>query len=160
LRLHEIYNLDLQASLVVLSACQTGVGKEVRGEGMIGITHGFMYAGVPQVVVSLWKVDDRSTAELMKRFYHQLLEEGQFTDEALQKAQISMLRDPQWSHPRHWSGFIFQGDFRVKPNGDIEAEDVGEAGTATRAKSDMPPPKVAPDDPPMGPRPPGGDRRE
>lgn len=149
LRLHEIYNLDLPANLVVLSACQTGVGKEVRGEGMMGITRGFMHAGARQVVVSLWKVDDRSTAELMKRFYHQILEEGQYTAKALQKAQISMLRDPQWSHPRHWSGFIFQGDFRVKPNGDIEEEDVGEAGTAVKAKNDMPPPKVADDDPPL-----------
>jgi CHAT domain-containing protein len=69
LRLNEIYNLHLNADLVVLSACQTGLGKEVRGEGLMGLVRGFMYAGSPRVVASLWQVDDAATAELMKRFY-------------------------------------------------------------------------------------------
>ena len=73
LRLQDIYNLKLSAELVVLSACQTGLGKEIKGEGLIGLTRGFMYAGAPRVVASLWKVDDRATSELMKRFYQGML---------------------------------------------------------------------------------------
>ena len=69
LRLHEIYNLRLPVDLVVLSACQTALGREIRGEGLVGLTRGFMYAGAARVVASLWQVDDESTAELMKRFY-------------------------------------------------------------------------------------------
>ena len=151
LRLRDIYNLDIGARLVVLSACQTGVGKEIRGEGLQGITRGFMSAGVPQLVVSLWKVDDRSTAELMKRFYHQLLEEGNPPMAALRKAQLSMLRDPFWRQPRHWAGFIFQGDFQLKPDGDIEEPET--AVVVKKASSDLPPPKMAPD-PPKKPLPP------
>jgi CHAT domain-containing protein len=69
LRLHEIFNLHLEADLVVLSACQTALGKEIQGEGLIGLTRGFMYAGAPRVVASLWRVDDRATANLMRLFY-------------------------------------------------------------------------------------------
>ena len=69
LRMHEIYNLRLPADLVVLSACQTALGREIRGEGLVGLTRGFMYAGARSVVASLWQVDDESTAELMKLFY-------------------------------------------------------------------------------------------
>ena len=75
LRLYDICNLKLRADLVVLSACQTALGKEVKGEGLVGLTRGFMYAGAPRVVASLWQVDDRATAELMRRFYHGMLEE-------------------------------------------------------------------------------------
>jgi len=77
LRLRDIYNLNLPADLVVLSACETGLGKDVRGEGLIGLTRGFMYAGAPRVVVSLWSVNDRATAELMKRFYRAMLVDKQ-----------------------------------------------------------------------------------
>jgi len=157
LRLHEIYNLGLDAGLVVLSACETGAGKDVRGEGLLGITRGFMYAGVPQLVVSLWKVDDRSTAELMKRFYHQLLEKGHPPAEALRQAQLSMLAEPDWSAPRNWAGFIFQGDFAGKREGGVEAQDSGGVVLVKKAGSDLPPPKVAPDKPrkkPAPPRPP------
>jgi CHAT domain-containing protein len=75
LRLHEIYSLRLNADLVVLSACQTGLGKEVRGEGLIGLVRGFMYAGAPRVMASMWEVDDAATTELMKRFYKGVLQE-------------------------------------------------------------------------------------
>lgn len=157
LRLHEIYNLSLNADLVVLSACQTGAGKELRGEGLMGITRGFMYAGAPRVVVSLWKVDDRSTAELMKRFYHYFLEEGQPPAAALRSAQLSMLRDPEWSEPWHWGGFIYQGDYRARRDGGVEEEHAGGSGSARKANSDMPPPHVPPDRPPVRkPRPPQG----
>jgi CHAT domain-containing protein len=154
LRLHEIYNLGLDAGLVVLSACETGAGKDVRGEGLLGITRGFMYAGVPQLVVSLWKVEDRSTAELMKRFYHQLLEKGHPPAEALRQAQLSMLGEPEWSAPRNWAGFIFQGDFASKQEGGVEAQDSGGVILVKKATSDLPPPKVAPDKPKKKPAPP------
>ncbi|HSS78240.1 MAG TPA: CHAT domain-containing tetratricopeptide repeat protein, partial [Thermoanaerobaculia bacterium] len=165
LRLHEIYNLDLRAGLVVLSACETGSGMEVRGEGLQGITRGFLSAGVPQLVVSLWKVDDRSTAELMKRFYYQLLEKGRPAAEALRQAQLSMIAEPAWHQPRNWAGFIFLGDFgRKVDGGSLEATDSGGVIVVKKAGSDLPPPKVAPDRPrrkpaaPSSPRPPESQR--
>src|SRR6185295_13830918 len=89
LRLNEIYNLKLGADLVVLSACQTALGKEIRGEGLVGLTRGFMYAGAPRVVASLWNVNDRATAELMRRFYRAMLSEGMRPAAALRAAQLS-----------------------------------------------------------------------
>ncbi len=158
LRLHEVYNLDLGAGLVVLSACDTGAGKEVRGEGLMGITSGFLAAGVPQLVVSLWEVGDRSTAELMKRFYYQLLEGGHPSAEALRQAQLSMLAEPAWSQPRQWAGFVFLGDYgRRLDGGTIEETDSGGVVVVKKAGSDMPPPKVGPDHrrkKPAGPPPP------
>jgi CHAT domain-containing protein/tetratricopeptide (TPR) repeat protein len=155
LRLHEIYNLDLRAGLVVLSACETGAGKEVRGEGLLGLTRAFLSAGVPQLVVSLWKVDDRSTAELMKRFYFQLLEKGRPPADALRQAQLSMLAEPEWSQARNWAGFVFLGDFgRKLDGGSLEATDSGGVTIAKKAGTDLPPPKVAADRPrkkPAGP---------
>ena len=88
LRLYEIYNLKLKAELVVLSACQTALGKEVKGEGLVGLTRGFMYAGVPRVIASLWRIDDRASAELMKRFYQLMLGKGMAPAAALRAAQI------------------------------------------------------------------------
>lgn len=145
LRLHEIYNLDLGAGLVVLSACETGAGKEVRGEGLEGLTRGFLAAGVPQLVVSLWDVGDRSTAELMKRFYYQLLEKGRPPAEALRQAQLSMLAEPAWSQPRQWAGFVFLGDFGRRLDGSVETTDSGGVVESKKAGSDLPPPKVGPD---------------
>jgi CHAT domain-containing protein/Tfp pilus assembly protein PilF len=112
LRFHEIYNLKLNADLVVLSACQTALGKEVRGEGLIGLTRGFMYAGAPRVVASLWRVDDRATAELMKRFYQGMLKEGLRPAAALRAAQVSMLKEKRWSAPHYWAAFTIQGEWR------------------------------------------------
>jgi CHAT domain-containing protein len=112
LRLHEIYNLKLNADLVVLSACQTALGKEVRGEGLMGLTRGFMYAGAPRVVASLWRVDDRATAELMKRFYRGMLKDGLPAAAALRAAQVSMLKEIRWSAPYYWAAFTLQGDWR------------------------------------------------
>jgi CHAT domain-containing protein len=76
-RLLDIYNLDLASNLVVLSGCRTALGKNLRGEGLVGLTRGFMYAGAARVIASLWKVDDEATSELMKRFYKAMLREGQ-----------------------------------------------------------------------------------
>jgi CHAT domain-containing protein/uncharacterized protein HemY len=145
LPLHRIYDLDLDAGLVVLSACDSGSGPDLRGEGLLGITRGFLYAGATQLVVSLWKVDDRSTAELMKRFYHQLFEVGLRPAEALQKAQASMHDDPEWSAPWHWAGFVYLGDYERRLNGGLEAQDSGGVTVVKKPGSDLPPPWVAPD---------------
>ena len=113
LRLHDIYNLRLPADLIVLSACQTGLGKDIKGEGLIGLTRGFMAAGVARVLASLWKVDDASTAELMKRFYQGMLEEQHLSPAAaLRAAQISMWKQERWRSPYYWAAFILQGEWR------------------------------------------------
>lgn len=112
LRLYEIYNLKLGADLVVLSACQTAVGEEIRGEGLIGLTRGFMYAGAPRVVATLWQVDDRATSELMKRFYQKMLGEGLRPAAALKAAQVSMQTDSRWSSPHFWAAFTLQGEWK------------------------------------------------
>ena len=112
LRLNEIYDLRLNADLVVLSACQTGLGKDVRGEGLIGLTRGFMYAGAPRVVASLWQVDDAATAELMKRFYRGVLHEKLPPAAALRAAQIEMFKKRQWQSPYFWAAFVLHGEWR------------------------------------------------
>jgi CHAT domain-containing protein len=112
LRAHEVYNLKLSAELVTLSACETGLGKAVWGEGLLGLTRGFMYAGAPRVLVSLWSVNDHATAELMARFYRKLLAEGLPPAAALRAAQIEMWKQPRWSAPFYWAGFTLQGEWR------------------------------------------------
>jgi CHAT domain-containing protein len=112
LRLKEIYDLRLNADLVVLSACQTGLGKDIRGEGLIGLTRGFMYAGTPRVVASLWQVDDAATAALMKRFYRGVLQEQLPPAAALRAAQLEMLRKNQWQSPYYWGAFVLQGEWK------------------------------------------------
>lgn len=109
LRAGEIYQLDLPAELVVLSACRTALGPEARGEGLIGLTRGFMYAGARQVVVSLWNVDDRATTELMQIFYHGLLGQRLPPAAALRAAQVALWRSKRWSPPYYWAGFVLQG---------------------------------------------------
>ncbi len=112
LRLHEVFNLKLNADLVVLSACETGLGKEIKGEGLIGLTRGFMYAGVPRVVASLWNVDDLATAELMKLFYRGMLKDGLRPAAALRSAQRELARQPRWAAPYFWAGFVLQGEWK------------------------------------------------
>jgi CHAT domain-containing protein/tetratricopeptide (TPR) repeat protein len=112
LQLHEIYNLNLVADLVVLSACETGLGKDVTGEGVVGLTRGFMYAGSPRVVVSLWNVNDLATAELMQRFYRGMLTDKLTASQALQAAQASMLKEQRWSSPYYWGAFVLYGDWK------------------------------------------------
>jgi CHAT domain-containing protein len=112
LRMHEIYNLQLPAELIVLSACQTALGKQIRGEGLVGLTRGFMYAGAERVVASLWQVDDLATAELMKRFYRAMLKDGMRPAQALRAAQLDMLKQPRWSSPYFWAAFTIQGEWR------------------------------------------------
>jgi len=112
LRLHEVYNLNLPAELVVLSACQTGLGKDVKGEGIVGLTRGFMYAGAARVVASLWQVDDSATAELMKRFYAKMLGHGLRPAAALRDAQVEMWRQKLRQSPYYWAGFVLQGEWK------------------------------------------------
>jgi CHAT domain-containing protein/uncharacterized protein HemY len=112
LRSHDIYNLKLPAELVVLSACETGLGKDVTGEGLEGLTRGFMYAGARRVIVSLWNVNDKATAALMQRLYAGMLRSGKTPAEALRAAQIEMLRIRQWQSPYFWAPFVMQGEWR------------------------------------------------
>ena len=112
LRAHEIFNLKLPAELVVLSACQTGLGKEIRGEGLVSLTRGFMYAGAPRVVVSLWNVNDHATAELMARFYRGMLRDDLRPAAALRAAQISLMNERKWKSPFYWAAFTVQGEWR------------------------------------------------
>jgi CHAT domain-containing protein/tetratricopeptide (TPR) repeat protein len=111
LRTHDIYNLKLPAELVVLSACETGLGKEVRREGIEGLTRGFMYAGARRVVVSLWNVNDKATASLMQRLYAGMLRGNKTPAAALRAAQIEMLRTRQWQSPYFWAPFVMQGEW-------------------------------------------------
>jgi CHAT domain-containing protein/tetratricopeptide (TPR) repeat protein len=112
LRLGDIYNLDLPVDLVVLSACRTAVGRQVRGEGLVGLTRGFMYAGASRVVASLWKVEDEATAELMKRFYKYMLEKKLPAAAALRQAKIDVSESARWRAPFFWAGFVIQGDWK------------------------------------------------
>ena len=112
LRLYDIYNLKLHADLVVLSACQTALGKEIKGEGLVGLTRGFMYAGAPRVVASLWRVDDRASADMMSRFYSAMLKDGMRPAAALRAAQIAMLKEKRWQSPHYWAAFTIQGEWR------------------------------------------------
>lgn len=109
LQMGEIFNLRLNAQLVVLSACQTGLGRIVRGEGVIGLTRAFMYAGAPEVLVTLWNVADASTARFMQRFYHHLLSDRQGHRQALRKTKLEMLKSGQYAHPFYWAPFSLVG---------------------------------------------------
>ncbi|MEH2045436.1 CHAT domain-containing protein [Nostoc sp.] len=122
LRLNDIFNLDLPAELIVLSACESGLGDDVQGEGLVGLTRGFMYAGAARVTVSLWNVNDQSTKELMIAFYKQILAQNKSPAAALNVAQRQMwqgkdfqgkdLKNPEWKHPRYWAAFTLQGEWR------------------------------------------------
>jgi CHAT domain-containing protein len=111
LRLYEIYNLKLGADLVVLSACRTALGKEIKGEGLVGLTRGFMYAGAARVIASLWGVEDRTTAELMKSFYYEMLVKGRRPAAALRIAQLHIRREKQLP-PYYWAAFVLQGEWK------------------------------------------------
>jgi CHAT domain-containing protein/predicted negative regulator of RcsB-dependent stress response len=109
--LHDIYSLDLSAELTVLSACQTALGKDIKGEGFVGLSHALMSAGSKSVVASLWKVDDRATAVLMRNLYQSMLQQGMSPAAALRSAQLNMMRDKQYNAPYYWAGFVIQGEY-------------------------------------------------
>jgi CHAT domain-containing protein len=112
LDLQDIYNLNLPTELVVLSACETGLGKEINGEGLVGLTRGFMYAGASRVMASLWKIDDRATAQLMRYFYRAMEVERMPPAAALRKAQMQMRQQRAWRSPYYWAAFQIQGEWR------------------------------------------------
>ncbi|WP_051319780.1 MULTISPECIES: CHAT domain-containing tetratricopeptide repeat protein [Planktothrix] len=112
LRIQDIFNLNLPAELVVLSACQTGLGKDTKGEGLVGMTRGFMYAGARRVVVSLWSVNDASTSELMTKFYQKMLQGEENPIHALRQTQLEMWKSEEWQSPYYWGAFTVQGDWR------------------------------------------------
>ncbi|HNH82186.1 MAG TPA: CHAT domain-containing protein [Acidobacteriota bacterium] len=112
LRALDIYNLKLNAEVVTLSACESGLGKTLKGEGVIGLTRGFMYAGAKRVVVSLWSVNDQATSELMTRFYRGILKEKLTPAAALRRAQVELRQHKQWQSPYFWAAFQLQGDWR------------------------------------------------
>lgn len=113
LRTDEVFNLNLGGSLVMLSACETGLGKEKRGEGVIGLTRAFMYAGAPTVGVSLWSVADKSTADLMTDFYKRLLSTPDASPTAsMRAAQVAMIDGKKYSAPFYWAPFVLVGEWR------------------------------------------------
>ena len=112
LRTQDLFSIKLKPQLVVLSACQTGLGKQVENEGLIGLTRGFLANGTPRVVSTLWKVDDSATAEFMGRFYRALLKENQSPSAALRTTQNELKAIRRFSHPRYWAGFVLTGEWR------------------------------------------------
>ncbi len=114
LRARDLHRLRLSADLVVLSACRTALGQEIRGEGLVGLADGFFAAGASHLVVSLWDVDDRATAELMARFYRHLLIDGQRPAGALRHAQQELRGETEWRSPAYWAAFVAVGDWQVR----------------------------------------------
>jgi CHAT domain-containing protein len=112
LSVQDVYSLDWSAELVVLSACQTALGEEIRGEGLVGLTRAFMYAGAARVIASLWSIDDEATAELMSRLYQGMLGRGLRPAAALREAQISLSRERRWRSPYYWGAFILLGEWQ------------------------------------------------
>ena len=117
--LNEVYNLELNADLVTLSACESGIGKSVKGEGLLSLSRGFLYAGAKNLVVSLWKADDQATSELMLAFYQELLK-GKSKAEALREAKLQLLEHEwqkgearhlgtEYADPSCWASFILVG---------------------------------------------------
>lgn len=111
LKLQDIYNLRLPVELVVLSGCSTGLGQEIKGEGLMSLTRGFIYAGASRVIASLWNVNDRATASLMAELYRSMEEKGMRPAAALRAAQLQMWKDPRWRAPYYWASFQIQGEW-------------------------------------------------
>jgi CHAT domain-containing protein/tetratricopeptide (TPR) repeat protein len=109
----DVFRLRLGAELVVLSGCRTALGREIKGEGLVGLTRGFMYAGATRVLASLWKVDDEATAALMEQFYREMLGPSHRSPaDALRRAQASVRGVPRWRAPYYWAAFQVQGDWK------------------------------------------------
>ncbi|MGB6301920.1 MAG: CHAT domain-containing protein, partial [Rivularia sp. (in: cyanobacteria)] len=111
LRLADLFEQDYPAELIVLSACETGLGKNVSGEGLVGLTRGLMYAGASRVALSLWVVNDEGTSVLMQEFYKQMLQENKNPAEALRAAQRKLWANPEWRNPYYWAAFTLQGEW-------------------------------------------------
>ena len=111
LTVNKISSMKLKCDLVVLSACKTGLGKELNGEGVIGLSRVFLHAGSKNVIASLWNVNDKATAELMATLYENLLIAKVSPSKALQLAQIFIIKEAKYTHPFYWAGFQSQGDW-------------------------------------------------
>lgn len=107
---NDVYNLRLSAEMVVLSGCRTGLGKQIRGEGLVGLTRGFMYAGSKRVLVSLWDISDEASAALMTQLYKKMLKDHLSPAAALRAAQIEIMKDKRWEAPYYWAAFVLQGE--------------------------------------------------
>jgi CHAT domain-containing protein len=114
-RIQDIYALELNAELVVLSACATGTGKHVKGEGLMSLNNAFLQSGAKTVVASLWKVEDAATLELMKHFYEAMANDNQTPAQALRRAQLKLRENPKFSSPFFWAAFTVQGEYRSVP---------------------------------------------
>ena len=106
---HELYNMNINADLVVLSACETGLGKFEKGEGILGLTRGFLYAGVPNIVYSFWKVDDKSTMQFMTSFYKKILDNKSYSV-ALRETKLEMIKNSNTAYPLFWGSFALIGN--------------------------------------------------
>ena len=114
LPVRDIYNLNQQDDLVVLSACDTALGKDIKGEGLVGLTHAFLASGSKSVVASLWKVDDRATSVLMADFYKSMLQDGLPPAAALRVAKERIRQEKAWQSPYFWAGFVLQGEYNQR----------------------------------------------
>ena len=113
--------MEFNADLVILSACETGLGKLVRGEGMVGFTRALMYAGTPSVILSLWEVGDNSTKELFVDYYGRLAQDGKEKYKPLRQVQLDMIERGKYANPYYWAPFVFIGEgdclgFEIPPN--------------------------------------------
>jgi CHAT domain-containing protein/Tfp pilus assembly protein PilF len=115
IRLQDVYGMNLNADLVVLSACDTGLGKEIKGEGLMSLNNAFLQAGAKSVVSSLWRVEDTATKQLMTDFYRGMAADGLTSSEALRQAQIKLYKDPRFASPFYWASFTAQGNFSTAP---------------------------------------------
>jgi CHAT domain-containing protein len=113
LRLRDIYGLKLSADLVVLSSCDSALGKDLESEGIFGLPRGFLYAGARSVIASLWKVDDDATAAIMKSFYSHM-QQGQSPSRALREAQLELSRNENYKRPQYWAAFVLEGEYRLQ----------------------------------------------
>lgn len=111
LNTYELFNMDLNAGLAVLSACNTGSGKLLKGEGIMNLARGFIYAGVPGIVMTMWSVEDQASSDIVNKFY-KYLKDGMSKDEALRQAKLDFLAqgDPLKSHPFYWAAYVNIGD--------------------------------------------------
>ena len=112
LSLYEVYDLNLPVQLAVLSGCRTGLGKGVGGDGLVGLSRAFFFAGASRVLVSLWEVSDEGTAVLMREFYRSLASNGLAPAAALRSARKALYGDPRWRDPSYWAGFVLEGEWR------------------------------------------------
>ena len=110
LQVYEIFNLKINADLVVLSACETGLGKQVKGEGLVGLTQAFLYAGARSIAVSLWNVEDSATADLMIQFHRHISKPNLSKAQALRRAQLDLINRADLAHPYNWAAFVLTGD--------------------------------------------------